>query len=265
MLTFFRRIRKGLLGSGQARKSASSPVPSETEGKVERYLLYAFGEIALVVIGILIALQINNWNEWRKDRVKEKEYLSEILEDLKRDTVLFSKRLQDTEWKLMSLEMFLSEEIFNLANFKDTSEWLQILFASRGQAYPPINNNAVTDLTSTGNLNIIRNRALKNQILLYHSDHHFNSEILSSKFTTWPNIFSHIVPGKIQSWVRRGMKNISEEDISDFYTNYKEKPDTQLAINAEMGFAQLLFYFFTLSNDSAQSLISEIETEVHKH
>ena len=57
MLTFFRRIRKGLLGSGQARK----------------YLLYAIGEIALVVIGILIALQINNWNEWRKDRIIEKE------------------------------------------------------------------------------------------------------------------------------------------------------------------------------------------------
>ena len=43
--------KNGLLGSGQANK----------------YLLYAIGEIALVVIGILIAQQINNWNEWKKD------------------------------------------------------------------------------------------------------------------------------------------------------------------------------------------------------
>ena len=63
MLTFFRRIRlrlsgqtssdavrKGLLGSAQAQK----------------YILYAIGENVLVVIGILIALQINNWNEERK-------------------------------------------------------------------------------------------------------------------------------------------------------------------------------------------------------
>jgi hypothetical protein len=69
MLTFFRRIRKGFIGSGQARK----------------YLLYALGEIALVVIGILIALQINNWNEWRKDRVKEREVLLDLKDNLERN------------------------------------------------------------------------------------------------------------------------------------------------------------------------------------
>ena len=58
MLTFFRRIRKGLLG----------------EGATSKYLLYAIGEIALVVIGILIALQINNWNEYRKDKYCEIKY-----------------------------------------------------------------------------------------------------------------------------------------------------------------------------------------------
>ncbi|MBK7873993.1 MAG: hypothetical protein IPJ74_26755 [Saprospiraceae bacterium] len=52
MLRFFRNIRRRLLDSGSLRK----------------YLVYAVGEIILVVIGILIALQINNWNEGRKDR-----------------------------------------------------------------------------------------------------------------------------------------------------------------------------------------------------
>lgn len=69
MLTFFRHIRKGLLGSGQAKK----------------YLLYAIGEILLVMIGILLALQVNNWNEWRKDRVKEKEVLQDLKENLERN------------------------------------------------------------------------------------------------------------------------------------------------------------------------------------
>ena len=47
-------------------------------GVTKKYFLYAIGEIALVVIGILIALQINNWNEWRKDRIKEHEILIEL-------------------------------------------------------------------------------------------------------------------------------------------------------------------------------------------
>ena len=66
MLTLFRKIRKQWLDTGATRK----------------YILYAVGEIALVVIGILIALQINNWNEWRQDRVKEKVILQNVKENL---------------------------------------------------------------------------------------------------------------------------------------------------------------------------------------
>jgi hypothetical protein len=66
MLTFFRRIRKTLLGSGATGK----------------YLLYAIGEILLVMIGILLALQVNNWNESRKDREREKKALIQLSKNL---------------------------------------------------------------------------------------------------------------------------------------------------------------------------------------
>ena len=67
MIKYFRHIRQQLL----------------TENKFSKYLLYAIGEIVLVVIGILIALQINNWNEWRKDREKEKIILSDLADNIK--------------------------------------------------------------------------------------------------------------------------------------------------------------------------------------
>jgi type II secretory pathway pseudopilin PulG len=51
-------------------------------GKMSKYLLYAIGEIVLVVIGILIALQINNWNEQRKAKEKEHQALVEVMSDL---------------------------------------------------------------------------------------------------------------------------------------------------------------------------------------
>ena len=53
------------------------------EGKLLRYLSYAIGEILLIIIGIMLALQLNNWNEERKLRGIEIEIYQELLEDLK--------------------------------------------------------------------------------------------------------------------------------------------------------------------------------------
>ncbi len=70
MLKFFRAIRRRLLNSGSLRK----------------YLVYAIGEIALVVIGILIALQVNNWNEKRKQEQRFRVALEQIYTSIKEDT-----------------------------------------------------------------------------------------------------------------------------------------------------------------------------------
>ena len=69
MFKFFRKIRQDLLN----------------KGKTAKYLKYAIGEIILVVIGILIALQINNWNENRKDRIKENQILVDLKKSLGAD------------------------------------------------------------------------------------------------------------------------------------------------------------------------------------
>ncbi|MFZ9011492.1 MAG: DUF6090 family protein [Anaerohalosphaeraceae bacterium] len=69
MLRFFRQIRQRLL----------------TDNKFSKYLLYAVGEILLVVIGILIALQIDTWNEARKNRIYEKQVLAQIKLNLMQD------------------------------------------------------------------------------------------------------------------------------------------------------------------------------------
>lgn len=69
MISLFRKIRQKLL----------------KENRVTRYLVYALGEILLVVIGILIALQINTWNENRKYRNQEAAFYADIISDLDKD------------------------------------------------------------------------------------------------------------------------------------------------------------------------------------
>ena len=63
------------------------------ENKTSKYLKYAIGEIVLVMIGILLALQINNWNEARKDRVYEVKMLNQIKKALEQDYKFFTEHL----------------------------------------------------------------------------------------------------------------------------------------------------------------------------
>jgi len=81
MIKFFRNIRQTLL----------------SEGKTTNYLKYAIGEIVLVVIGILIALQINNWNEDSKLSHQERVYLQRLLLENQQDIITFDKSIADLE------------------------------------------------------------------------------------------------------------------------------------------------------------------------
>ena len=78
MIKFFRQIRFKLMETG----------------KTTKYFKYAIGEIILVVIGILIALQINNWNENRKAKTNEIVLVKQLLEDAKIDSIFFNDRIQ---------------------------------------------------------------------------------------------------------------------------------------------------------------------------
>ena len=94
MLTVFRKIRLHLLGADIKKElnkeDSTSRKPASPAG---RYLLYAIGEIALVVIGILIALQINNWNEQNKNRKEVRDLILALKDDLIQDTSLILEGL----------------------------------------------------------------------------------------------------------------------------------------------------------------------------
>ncbi|WP_299126384.1 DUF6090 family protein [uncultured Winogradskyella sp.] len=81
MIKFFRKIRQNLL----------------MENKTGKYFKYAIGEIVLVVIGILIALGINNWNQNRLNKIQINGYLSNIVTDLKSDILEYERVIKSYE------------------------------------------------------------------------------------------------------------------------------------------------------------------------
>ena len=144
MIGFFRKIRKKLAD----------------DNKPFKYLRYAVGEILLVVIGILIALQINNWNEHQKEIKEEQQILNNINNEFKNNYKLLEKHqniylevwkstntimsmigLSETELKKHNLDSLLVK-IIDIYDFNPTE-------------------NSITEILASGKLNVISSDPLK--------------------------------------------------------------------------------------------------------
>lgn len=151
MIKFFRKIRQKLL----------------SENKFSKYLIYAIGEIVLVVIGILIALSINNWNENVKKLQQEKIYYCKIKEDLESDKININISLESLNERIFSTKRALN----NLYDGVDDKSVIleDYLTAIRSIKFLP-SKLAIQDIVSSGKLENLKDANLKNVILKHYSD-----------------------------------------------------------------------------------------------
>ena len=132
-------------------------------GKTSKYLKYAIGEIVLVVIGILIALQINNWNEDRKATKREHDLLLQLNEEL-----IDTKNELEVDLRNATIYYAMTDSLIYYNKAKDTHS-ISHYFLPRGQirfynnAKLFGNKSTYTTLKSTG-LEIVKNPVLRNSI-----------------------------------------------------------------------------------------------------
>ena len=141
MLRFFRQLRKDQLMSDKARK----------------YILYAIGEILLVVIGILIALQVNNWNEERKLDAVSLSTIESLQQELIETDVLIDQYIKDTNSQNELTDRYLDGDlqlpadsilvttIFKLANYIPLRLELPVTFKELGSDRSIIGNNELIE------------------------------------------------------------------------------------------------------------------------
>ena len=141
MIKFFRQIRFQLL----------------KEEKNRRYVKYAIGEIFLVVIGILIALQINNWNEKRKIDETENRYLQALKNE-------FSRNLDEID-RVIQVSSLCFQSVENLINMEDDLSGQDFITNLRSSVqFPPQFINApgiLNDLVNAGYLSKLKNDSLR--------------------------------------------------------------------------------------------------------
>lgn len=152
MVQLFRKIRHRLL----------------TENRFTKYLLYAVGEIILVVIGILIALQINNSNEYQKLRDREVILLTELRDNLVNDTLDLRYNIRNNNKRIRSNEVILQALTTSQA-FHDS---LTFHFGNLFGNFQFIENTSAWENLKSSGLDLISNDSLRNAISKLYSTHY---------------------------------------------------------------------------------------------
>ena len=165
MLKFFRRIRQKLID----------------EGNLKRYLIYAVGEILLVVIGILIALQINNLNEQRKDKNKEGHFIKMILSDMDGSIEDLEHSVWGANRQIQGGKLILNELGHSEENEEVDSSFFKPLFETLSDLSSSIrylsitrtfesSHSAYDELIASGNIDVIKDPVVRTKIALLYKE-----------------------------------------------------------------------------------------------
>ena len=145
MIKFFRQIRQKIL----------------SEKKLFKYLLYAIGEIILVVIGILIALQIDNWNENRKAEIEEIKILKNLKSDLEETLIEFANAVEHNKSTIAEISKIQHHQKNELPYIDS----LDYSFGVIPHFYFSLATSSTYKSLQTVGVGIIQNEALKNKIV----------------------------------------------------------------------------------------------------
>ena len=245
MIPFFRKIRKTLAD----------------DNKPLKYLRYAIGEIVLVVIGILIALQINNWNEHRKSKLQEVNILTKLNTDLKANLIEIKGLIDLTEKRIKASHTILN--YFEKQKAIDDSLKLSFELINNDDLF----NNANTTYKYIENqgVDILRNDSLLSKITSMY-ERHFNN-IANREKTNWKILTDDLRP------LMDVNLEVSEPQGKDFNEEYAlNKPIDMEALSKNMQFKNVIvrnmnFMLLRLrwqkdTLEELEGLIKDVELEI---
>ena len=253
MIKFFRKIRQNLL----------------SEGKTGKYLKYAIGEIILVVIGILIALQINNWNEKEKLKTEELKFLENFKQSLISDSDFNTFRFESYEQTKESISILL----IHLEQDLPYQDSLKYHFGSITRSWTPRVNTEVFEALKSNDLNLISNDDLRDKLISYYSwssnvlDPQINKyvqTIADANSTIFSSRFNALWNGNYEKYSTT--QNFEDLQLEMIPNNFDElKNDEQFMYFLRSLKNQLYWYIEVSQNDlnnRINDLIKSIDSEL---
>jgi len=230
MIKFFRTIRKDLM----------------EKNKTGNYLKYAVGEIVLVVIGILIALSINNWNEERKNILNESQLVKNIIEDLRLDSEHINQSLNELTNQLYIIDHLIAK-VLNSENELNYDSTELVRYSSDFRPITQQNHaESVSNLKNESNRELLQNYFLM-------------EDRVSDIFLEYEDIIHNQIRPYLRDVGMHNLKSLYEAQPGELPLNFLKPQilDQQLG---NVKFQQLLFER-RLKTESFKTSLTELNIE----
>lgn len=226
MITFFRRVRQQLL----------------SESKFSKYLVYAIGEIVLVVIGILIALQINNWNQNQLNKQKESQYYERLLEDVREEKAILEAVINYSYQVVHhAKKAVLVFENSPTASSNPIENLVDMYQASQLQDPNPA-SSTYKELIASGQINLLQNDKLKSTLMRY-----YETDWMETGVFKLINRYRENLRGKMPDAIQTAIRS----SCGDIYTKTRDSYLTSLPTSCDP----------TIEATFAASVVSELRTD----
>ncbi|WP_052172481.1 DUF6090 family protein [Psychroserpens jangbogonensis] len=201
------------------------------KNKTGKYFKYAIGEIILVVIGILIALSINNWSQKKSERKIEQNYLFSLIEDAKTDLSNFKNIISINEQRIANLDSFAFRCYnYNVKEEKDAELMLWYMYSLAHPDFITQTDRTLSQLKNSGGMRLIEDKTKIDAIIKYEE--------------SFEKLYNQ------QIWYEGGLKDLLNAGVLVFNLKYLPKPNKK--------FDQETFFKTARLLDTDKRLITEL-------
>jgi hypothetical protein len=205
MIKFYRKIRQNLL----------------SEGKTRKYMKYALGEIILVVIGILIALSINNWNDNRKDRISEKELYKTLIRSLTSDLNDVRNKSAQIDSAIIGQQIFITESFNDFVTRFNNKEFFHLLEKVGYTSFSFVPNISIYNkISQNKQIDLIQSEELQMKIMELYELHYWEYKDLDAILESQVQL--GLVSNFFGSTSHLFIKNSEELTMESFRNYYDE-------------------------------------------
>ena len=220
---------------------------------------YATGEILLIAIGVLIALAVDGWRDYRAERKLESEYINRLENDLRSSLDTWDNHTARLESAIEFLERLRSCKLGFIESDNAAEAW-NAYMVSQWFAPPAIRSSAFEELVSTGRLSIIENLALRDSISAFYTEY---SSVADMAAQMVDHSFSRLSRSAVPWEVYHARQILRETDVAKMRASFEalcSRPEFDELSNARLTTHISNIQFMSMYRSVANDLLDEITT-----